>query len=284
MEELADFAPGLGKVIGDRPLEVGRTQEAGPTLLARRRILPGGIGKGQGHPGISQELAAGIPLERQAVGRNQQPVAQLGDRQAMIRQGFVAVEEGPPGRADLVVVALRRGVHAELRRPVAEVVAGPVTQATLHGLEDAAPGGTPLRPLSCQRALRRQRPILVIGVVGSDPGAGQANLKAGQRLVDQRPDRRVEPHAYAVLGLRGRARRAEADIAMQAAGMGRDLAGLGFACVLGVVFLCSAGAKQDRQTGDQPHGRADREVPAVRHEEIHDVTRKQPALPELRGD
>ena len=63
---------------------------------------------------------------------------------------------------------------------------------------------------------------------GSDPGAGQADLKVGQRLVNQRPDRGVETHARTVLGLRGRAGGAEADVSMQTFGMGRDLAGFSF--------------------------------------------------------
>ncbi len=156
VEELADLAPGLRNVIGDRPLEVGRAQETGPTLVAGGRVARGAVRKRQSHPGIAQELAVGISRKRQGIGRDQQPVAQLGDAQAIVGQGLVAVEERPARRPDLVVVALRRGVHAELGRAVAEVVARPVAQAALHRLKHAAPGGTPLRPLAGQRALRAQ--------------------------------------------------------------------------------------------------------------------------------
>ena len=65
----------------------------------------------------------------------------LSDAQAMVRQRFVAVEERPPGGSNFVIVTLRRGVHAELRRAVSEMVPPPVTQAALDGLEDAYQGG-----------------------------------------------------------------------------------------------------------------------------------------------
>ena len=156
----------------------------------------------------------------------------------MVRQGFVAVEKGPARRSDLVVVALRRGVHAELGRAVSEVVARPVAQTALDGLKHAAPRGTTRRPSSGQRALRRKRLVLVVGVVRRDPRAGQANLKASQRPVDQRPDRGVEPHARTELGSCGRPRRAEADIAVQPVGMGGDLGGSSFLDVVRLVLLC----------------------------------------------
>jgi hypothetical protein len=49
---------------------------------------------------------------------------------------------GPPRRSDLVIVTLWRGVHAELRGAVSEVVARPVAQAALHGLEYTGPRST----------------------------------------------------------------------------------------------------------------------------------------------
>ena len=83
----------------DRPFEIGRAQETGPALPACRRVAGGRVGEGQRHPGVPKELTVGFTVEGQGIRRNDEPIAQLGDAQSVIRQRFVAIEKGPSGRA-----------------------------------------------------------------------------------------------------------------------------------------------------------------------------------------
>ena len=106
------------------------------------------------------------------------------------------------------------------------MVAGPVAKAAFQGLEHALPGGAPLLPRARQRALRRERLVLVIRVVRRDPGTRETDLEIGERLVNQRPDRGVETHARAVLGPGWRPTGVKADVSEQAARSGGDLAGV----------------------------------------------------------
>ena len=67
------------------------------------------------------------------------------------------------------------------------------------------------RHLRARRPFRRERLVLVVRVVWSDPGAGQPDLKTGQRFFHQGPDRCVEAHSRGVGGFqpaasRGRSR------------------------------------------------------------------------------
>ena len=220
MKDFTDLAPGLRHVVSDRPLEVGGAQEAGPSLIADRSA-PVRAGhrrrERQRHVGVAEELALGLALEGQRVGRDQQPVAQLRDAEPMIRQRLGVIEEGPTRRADLVVVALRRGIHAELRRAVAEAIAAPIAEPAFDGLEHAVPSRSALLPSARERAFRRERTILVVGVVGQDPTACEPDLEMRERLIDQRPCGGVETHAVAVLCTVRRLTRAVADVAVQAA-------------------------------------------------------------------
>src|SRR5262249_537443 len=124
--------------------------------------------------------------------------------------------EGPAWRADLVVVALRRAVHAELRRAVAEMVARPIAEPAFHGLKDAAPGGSAFLPGSRQRALGGEWFVLLVRVVRLDPGTGQPDLEIGQRIVNERPDCGVEPHAGTVAAFGWKLLVPEPDIPVQA--------------------------------------------------------------------
>ena len=203
-------------------------------MVANRRALGdrgNRRGKRQGHVGVAKELPFRIPGEGQCVRWNEQPIAQLRDSESVVRERLGVVKERPTGRSDFVVVALRGRVHTELRRAVAKAVAAPVAEPSLDGLEDAAPGRSALRPvISRDGADRGQGLVLVVGVVGHDPAAGETDLEVGQRLVDQRPRRRVETHAHAV----GRAvvglTRAVADVAMQTTTALRQGALLCFLC------------------------------------------------------
>ena len=165
----------------------------------------------------------GISVKRQGVRRNQQPVAQLGDAEAMIGQSLVAVKKRPARRSNFIVVALRRCIHAELGRSITKMVARPVAQAALHGLENAVPRRSPLRPSPGKSPLGCERLVLVIRVVRRDPGARQADLKIRDRLIDQRPDRGIEPHPRAVLGPRRRPGCRESDVSMKPSRMRGDL-------------------------------------------------------------
>jgi len=93
VEQLADLAPRLRDVIGDRTFKIERAKEARPALVTRRRLACRWIGEGERHPGVAKELAVGIALERQSIRGDQQAVAQLRDAEAIIRQCLVAVEE-----------------------------------------------------------------------------------------------------------------------------------------------------------------------------------------------
>ena len=163
----------------------------------------------------------------------------------MIGQCFIAVEEGPAGRSDLIVVALRRAIHAELWRAIAKMVSSPVPEAAFHRLEDAAPRGATLLPLPRQRALRRERRVLVVRVVRLNPRAGQADLKVFQWLVDQRPDRSVESHASGVAAFGRQLFVAESDVTVKPLRMGCDNTDAG-----GCVLTC-ARPRDERDDSDE---------------------------------
>ena len=170
----------------------------------------------------------------------------------MVGQRLVAVEERPAGRTDLVVITLRRAVHAELRRAVAEMGACPVAQTALHGLEYAAPGGTARLPGAGEGALGSQRLVLVVGIIRLYPRTGQADLEIGQWLIHQRPDRGIKAHARVVGGI-GRVRLVpETDVAVQALAMGGDAAGGGLRCGWRLAVLGGAGQGEERHPeGDE---------------------------------
>ncbi len=170
-----------------------------------------------------------MPRERQAVGRDQQPVAQLGQAQAIVRQRLIVLKECPTRRTDLVIVTLRCGVHAELRQIIEEMVAGPVARAALDGLENRIPSGAALLPAAGVGAGRRQRRVLVVRIVRHDPGAGEADLEIGQRPVNQRPDGGIKTNPRAIFGRLWRAVRVAADVTMQAARVCADPARGGIA-------------------------------------------------------
>ena len=138
----------------------------------------------------------------------------------------LSVEKRPTWRTDFVVVALRRGVHAELGRAVTEVVAGPVAETAFHRLKNAIPGRTALLPGPRERALWRQRLVLVVGIVRLDPCTRESNLKIRQRLIHQRPDRRIKAHAGGVAAVGRQRLVAEADVAVQPLGVRSDGASL----------------------------------------------------------
>src|SRR5690606_32848650 len=101
------------------------------------------VSQWQCHVGETQQLAVRRPRESQPIRWGQDVIAELRDAEAVVRQWRGAPEETPARRCDLAGVAIRRAVHAELRRTVMEPVAHPVSKATLHGLENVLPGGTP---------------------------------------------------------------------------------------------------------------------------------------------
>ncbi|MFM1941627.1 MAG: hypothetical protein RI897_609 [Verrucomicrobiota bacterium] len=227
IEDLGDFAPSFGNVVGDGAFEVGGAEEAGPALVTGGRVSCGGWCEGEGHPGIAEEFAVGVALEGEGIGWDEQAVAELGDSELVIGEGFVVVEEGPAGGAHLVVVALRSGIEAELGWAVAEVVSGPVTEAAFESLEDTGPGGAAFLPGAGQRAFRGEGLVFVIRVIGRDPGAGESDLEIREGFVDQGPDGGIESHAGVEAGVGGGAVVAEADIAVKAVVVGGDFTGLG---------------------------------------------------------
>ena len=100
VEQPRDLAPRLGDVVRDRPLEVLRGHEAGPSLVPGGLATAPGVGRHragerEGHVGVAHELAARVALERQPVGRDQDPIRQLRDPEAVVGQGLGVVEERP---------------------------------------------------------------------------------------------------------------------------------------------------------------------------------------------
>ena len=110
-------------------------------------------------------------------------------------------------------MTLRGRVHAELWRPTTKSIASPIAQTALDGLKNATPAWPPLRSVvPGTRTHWSERSVLVVGVVGCDPGAGQANLKVVYRLLDRRPDGEIEPHARTVVRATRRPRRSVAHV------------------------------------------------------------------------
>ena len=131
--------PEVGGEERHRAFEIPRVQEERPGLVPGRDVLAGGGGLGRGERkrqvAIAEQLAAGALLEIQAIGRPQQPGAEL--RDAVFAFGLVPVSSFPgPGSVGPLAEIRRHAAHDELRRLRGILRVAPPAQAALDvGIE-----------------------------------------------------------------------------------------------------------------------------------------------------